>query len=254
MPLRGPTSEKIRMRAGEHLLLRLDRGDAASPLAQLGPVPPAALAAVRSAGAILVSDYGRGLSAHPELTVALGERAGRVPVVWDPHPKGPAPVPGARLVTPNLGEAAGFMAALKPALSAPRANGNGSNGNGAGPAGVRDPRFAGAAADARRLRQRWNVHAVVVTLAERGAVLCEADGPPLPVPAPFAAVGDACGAGDRFATAAVTALAAGASTVDSVRTAVDAATAYVAAGGALALNEPFDEPEQFPMPSRQRSG
>jgi sugar/nucleoside kinase (ribokinase family) len=75
---------------------------------------------------------------------------------------------------------------------------------------------------------------VAVTLAERGAVLCEREQPPLLVPAPFAAHGDACGAGDRFASAAAAALAAGASMIDTVRVAVNAATAYVATDGALA--------------------
>src|SRR5207249_3121715 len=87
--------------------LLLDRGDGPGTI---GGVPAPALAAVRSAGAVLVSDYGRGITSHPQLRAALTERAPRVPVVWDPHPKGAPPVGGTRLVTPNRAEAAGFVA------------------------------------------------------------------------------------------------------------------------------------------------
>jgi bifunctional ADP-heptose synthase (sugar kinase/adenylyltransferase) len=212
LPAQGPTAEKIRLRSGRHLLLRLDRGDHA---ASIGDVPSEAYTALRAAGTVLVSDYGRGVAAHPQLTGALARQADRIPLVWDPHPKGARPVPGCRLVTPNRGEAAGFVAACQVPPSG---------------TGQRT-----AAADAASLCRHWSVGAVAVTLAERGAVLCEGDQPPRLVPAPFAAHGDACGAGDRFASAVAAALAAGASMIDSVRAAVNAATAYVATDGALAM-------------------
>ena len=44
------------------------------------------------AGAVLVSDYGRGLTASPAVRDALSARRGSL--VWDPHPRGPAPVAG----------------------------------------------------------------------------------------------------------------------------------------------------------------
>ena len=251
VPLLGPTPEKIRLRAGDHLLMRLDRGHGASGI---GVAPPAAFAAIHDAGAILVSDYGRGVTAHPELRAALTERAQCVPVVWDPHPRGGHPVPATRLVTPNRSEAAGFVAAtlsaahsgewpLATTLPAHPTNGNGNghaNGNGrtnghgkANGAGISE--LADAAGMAVRLRRHWGANAVSVTLAERGAVLSDGVHPPLLVPAPFAARGDSCGAGDRFAGAAVAALAEGSTVLDAVLGGVTAATAYVAAGGALAL-------------------
>jgi D-beta-D-heptose 7-phosphate kinase/D-beta-D-heptose 1-phosphate adenosyltransferase len=201
-PMRGPTPEKIRLRAGNHLLLRLDRGDGAG---QLGPVPPEAVAALRMARAILVSDYGRGVTALPALSAALHEAAGRIPVVWDPHPRGSVPVPGLRLVTPNRAEAAGFVVALPPVSS--------------------------NASHAVTLLRQWKAGAVAVTAGEDGAVLAVSGGSPVDVPAPFPANGDPCGAGDRFAATALCSLAAGMSTMDAVRSAVEAATAYVAAGG-----------------------
>jgi bifunctional ADP-heptose synthase (sugar kinase/adenylyltransferase) len=250
LPLDGPTPEKIRLRAGDHLLLRLDRGDGDG---EVGTAPAEALDAIRSAGTVLVSDYGRGIIAHPQVRAALTERAGRVPVVWDPHPRGDTPVPATRLVTPNRSEAAGFVSTL--GAGGWRAdsaggewslvgltmnhNGNG-NGNGHKRPGARRDRsaadLAAAANAAIRLRRVWSAGAVVVTLADKGAVLSDGVHPPLLVPPPFPAHGDSCGAGDRFASAAAAALADGQPVLEAVTTAVTAATAFVAAGGALALH------------------
>ena len=114
--LHGTTPEKIRVLAGGRPVVRLDRGGEARGC---GPLPPGAL---DGADAILVSDYGRGVAAEPTVRAAL---SGDVPVIWDPHPKGPEPVPGATLVTPNLKEAVA-AANLKrdcPALDSPLAAG-----------------------------------------------------------------------------------------------------------------------------------
>ncbi|TDC71155.1 bifunctional heptose 7-phosphate kinase/heptose 1-phosphate adenyltransferase [Micromonospora sp. KC606] len=210
-PLRlpGATSEKIRLRAGGQTLLRLDRGG--EPQAP-GEPPEAALEALARAGAILVSDYGRGLVRHPTLRSALAEAT--APVVWDPHPKGPVAVPGARLVTPNLGELRQLT----------------------GDAGA-GSRLSTATRAGHDLRRRWRVGAVAVTMGPDGAVLCHCGNTPLVVPPPSAVthVEDTCGAGDRFAATAATALAAGAVTSEAVQEAVAAASAYVAAGGAAGL-------------------
>jgi len=250
VPLHGGTPEKIRLRCGGHLLLRLDRGDGPGTI---GGVPAPALAAVRSAGAVLVSDYGRGITSHPQLRAALTERAPRVPVVWDPHPKGAPPVGGTRLVTPNRAEAAGFVARADAAV-VPNGNGHRHNGNGHAAPAPADSELAGseladAAGAAVRLRRVWGAGAVVVTVAERGAVLSDGERPPLLVPAPGPASGDSCGAGDRFASTALAALAGGAPVLEAVTTAVTAATAYVAAGGALTLRFQRDRPAD-----RERSG
>jgi bifunctional ADP-heptose synthase (sugar kinase/adenylyltransferase) len=260
LPMHGATPEKIRMRAGDHLLMRLDRGDGPSVV---GAMPTEAAEVLHAASGILVSDYGRGVTGVSELRAVLAERAHATPIVWDPHPRGAAPVPGTRLATPNSAEADTFArtaCADGPAESAARSpaglghtgsgyhvtagarhaakpgNGNGGNGGRAGgkPAGD-GPELAGAAATAVRLRRCWSVEAVAVTLAERGAVVSDGVHPPLLVPTPFPARGDSCGAGDRFASAALTTFADGGAVLDAVTAAVTAATGYVAAGGALAL-------------------
>ncbi|MEU2616523.1 PfkB family carbohydrate kinase [Micromonospora sp. NPDC007271] len=217
MRLPGATAEKIRLRAGGQTLLRLDRGGDPQPP---GEPPEAVLEVLSRARAILVSDYGRGLARQPALRTALAEAT--APLVWDPHPRGPAAVAGARLITPNLAE-------LR------RLTGDA----GAGPA------LSTATRAGHELRRRWRVGAVAVTMGPDGAVLCHSGSTPLVVPPPSSPdrVEDTCGAGDRFAATAALALADGALVSEAVGAAVAAASAYVAAGGAAGLHrEPPSRP------------
>jgi rfaE bifunctional protein nucleotidyltransferase chain/domain len=215
LPLPGATPEKIRLRTRGRVLLRLDRGGAAGPPGEPGEAIVELLA---GAAGILVSDYGRGVAAQPALRAALvGATA---PVVWDPHPRGPAAVPGVGLACPNeveVRELAGGTPGASRLITASR----GANG----------------------LRQRWRAGAVAVTLGGDGALLCYAGSTPLVVPSPTCADGDTCGAGDRFAAAATVALARGALVSEAVQQAVAEASAYVAAGGvAAAVPTPVTEP------------
>ncbi|MFI8962563.1 D-glycero-beta-D-manno-heptose 1-phosphate adenylyltransferase [Streptomyces sp. NPDC053493] len=101
LPLDGTLPVKTRVLAGGRPLVRLDRGGG-----RPGRPGADALAALRAARAVLVSDYGRGTA--DVLREALTEAAARVPLVWDPHPRGGPPVPGTCLATPNAKEAAAF--------------------------------------------------------------------------------------------------------------------------------------------------
>jgi D-beta-D-heptose 7-phosphate kinase / D-beta-D-heptose 1-phosphate adenosyltransferase len=207
--LDGQTPEKIRVRAQGRSLLRLDR---ATRPGVVGPLDRAGRRALAGAGAVLVADYGRGVAAEPGVRGALAALPSRRPLVWDPHPRGPAPVPGARLATPNRAEAAGFVAEVP--------------GDG----------LAAVTARARRLAERWRAAGVAVTLGPGGALLVEGAGAPLVVPAPAATSGDPCGAGDRFSATAAGLLADGALPSEAVAGAVAAATAFVAAGGAATVH------------------
>ncbi|MBG0561262.1 PfkB family carbohydrate kinase [Actinoplanes aureus] len=215
LPLAGATPEKIRMRAGGQVLLRLDRGGSPQPP---GDVPAAALGVLRDASAILVSDYGRGVARHPALRAAIEEA--KAPVVWDPHPNGPPPVPNVRLVTPNESEAKRLAD---------------DAGNGSG--------LAAAQRAGHQLRQRWRAGAVVVTRGAQGAVLCHSGPTPLVIPAPQVSGGDTCGAGDSFAAAAAAALARGALVSEAVQQAVAAASAYVARDETTGPDN-LDKPDQ----------
>ena len=214
--LAGPTAEKVRIRSGGRSLLRLDYGGRSAVAGDFaGPLPPAA--------AILVADYGRGLTSRPGVRAALAGR-GRTPTVWDPHPRGAEPVSGLTLVTPNAAEAAHF---------APGHDGT---------------PLAANAARAAELVARWSATAVSVTMGARGALLVTGDGLPTVAPAPRVACFDPCGAGDRYASAAAGLLADGALPSEAVAGAVAAASAFVAAGGAAGVRVGVQGPAS-PAPS-----
>ena len=203
-PANTPTPVKTRVRADGHTLARIDRTRAGKPT-----VTAEMLAALRSADAVLVSDYGRGLTEDPALRDVLTELAARVPVVWDPHPRGAPPVHGVTVVTPNLDEAQRIC---------------GQSGNGVTAAGVA----------ASTLRARWRAGAVAVTLGSRGALVADEDGTRL-VPAPSVAAADPCGAGDRFAVAVSARLMRHDTVSSAVEHAVAAAARFVADGGAAEI-------------------
>ncbi len=203
--LDGETAEKIRLLGPEGPLVRLDRG---SGRVRAEGAAPALRAALAGAGAVLVSDYGRGVAAHAEVRAALAQRPGSIPLVWDPHPLGAPPLPGATLVTPNLREATGFADRTAPPGD--------------------DAELADLAA---ALAASWGVEAVCITRGARGALRAT------PEESIFACVvasadGDPCGAGDMFAAKATAVLAAGGDLDDAVAAAVEAASGFVAAGGA----------------------
>lgn len=202
LPHEGGTRRKTRIRSGGQSLVRVDDGGPGTPGDDL---PLAEIEqALASADAVLVSDYGAGTTRNPELRRLLTAAARRTRVVWDPHPRGGAPVPGAVLVTPNLSEARG-------ALERPDA-----------------PADVAAAA----LRTTWQARGVCVTAGSEGAFLSAHDDETSYVPAVATHGGDPCGAGDRFAASAASALAAGALLSEAVESAVADASAWVAAGGA----------------------
>jgi rfaE bifunctional protein nucleotidyltransferase chain/domain len=197
--LAGPTPEKVRVTTGGRPLLRLDHG---GPPSRPGPLTAAARQAIERASAVLVSDYGRGVTAEDGLRRLLAGL--RTPVVWDPHPRGSEPVPGVRLATPNRAEARHF---------AP---------------GVEGAGLAALAARAATLGRRWQAAGIAVTLGAEGAMLWEGGGVPLMIPATPVSGGDPCGAGDAFAATVAACLADGALPSEAVTEAVAAATAFVA--------------------------
>ncbi|MFN2478717.1 MAG: D-glycero-beta-D-manno-heptose 1-phosphate adenylyltransferase [Pseudonocardiaceae bacterium] len=213
MPLRGTTVCKIRIRAGGRSLLRVDAGDG---LAAGAPTRDRFLTVLRDAEAVLVSDYGRGVTGDPTVRDALIGLARRIPVVWDPHPKGAPPIPGCRLVTPNEAEAASTVAGE-----------------------------AGGLATAAALRECWCCDAVAITLGARGAALATAEGC-ITLPVPDIEVSperDPCGAGDAFAAAATGALLVNSSMRTAVAAAVCAASQFVACGGAASMRSlPTEQP------------
>jgi rfaE bifunctional protein kinase chain/domain/rfaE bifunctional protein nucleotidyltransferase chain/domain len=218
----GPTPEKIRVLAGEHLLLRLDRGARAGTP---GALTDDAREVLSAADALLVSDYGRGLCERDDVRAWIARSVDRCPVVWDPHPRGAEPVPGAALVTPNRAEAALFA-------NAPDVEDTDTSAHWC-----------------RRLLERWQAQAVVVKLGARGAVALELGGRPLYVPAPAVSSGDACGAGDRFAARVTGAVAEGVPLFRAVESAVASASVFVAGGGASSVVARAENDDAPPPPA-----
>lgn len=203
------TPVKTRVTAGGQVVARLDES-------QRHPAVPhattAMLEAIRRADAVVVADYGRRLAESAAVRGALATAATRVPVVWDPHRSGAAPVRGCAVVTPNRSEA--------DALS-------GASVDGA----------AGAAAAGRELLGAWQARSVAVTLGAEGAVLVTGDRPPHVVPAAEIVGADPCGAGDRLAASLARRLAARERLVDALSGAVVDVSAFLARGGVARVLE-----------------
>ncbi|HEX2285294.1 MAG TPA: PfkB family carbohydrate kinase [Mycobacterium sp.] len=200
LPMSGSTVCKTRIRAAGQSMLRMDHGDGA---AVAGALPASVADVIDDARAVCVADYGHGVTSHQGIRGLLTRAADRIPVVWDPHPRGATPIPGCWLVTPNQAEAQGHSA--------------------------------------ESLRERWDARAVCVTLGAGGAVLATEDGSShIPVPESASGPGrsDTCGAGDRFAIAATMALGDGSDAHGAVTAAVEAAGRFVAAGGAVGVSSP----------------
>jgi len=211
----GPTRRKTRVRSAGQSLLRIDDGGPAHPTA----VPVDALrAALETADAVLVSDYGAGTTSDPKIRALLSAATATTTIVWDPHPRGAPPVEGVTMVTPNLAEA---LAARK--VSSP-----------AGPdLGGRPDLLA------QQLRADWVANAMCVTAGATGAFLATADDQTYFLPAPAVHGADPCGAGDRFAASVAVALDGGSLITEAAAIGVAAASAWVAAGGAATWRPPL---------------
>lgn len=209
----GLTAVKTRVRESDRVLVRIDSGGALTRPLEMSRQ---AAAAIRDADVVLAADYGRGTLAFPPMRDLLGEVSCEVPVVWDPHPRGAEPTPDTFAVTPNLAELGHFATSRT------------------------ESSVVDLETEARELRERWHVDHVVVTASSRGAYLLDDTRRIRHFRASRAAVGDPCGAGDRFASALAVRLASGASIALAVRHAVEVAGAFVSAGGAGRIGWPLE--------------
>jgi D-beta-D-heptose 7-phosphate kinase / D-beta-D-heptose 1-phosphate adenosyltransferase len=210
-------STPIKMRVGTHdqVIARFDSG-----LDQQHSVPMTRtflISATRGSDAILVSDYGRGITSDPALRRMLPRID--VPVVWDPHPLGARPVQGVFMTTPNLAEASQAVRMDEP----------------------------DAAVRARNLREYWLSQAIAVTLSEEGVGLVTSQRDWVRIPADHIEGHDTCGAGDQFAAAVVGFLAGGPPSADeitlrrAVEQAVKDSSQFVADGAAGQLAVEVDD-------------
>lgn len=216
----GRTRRKTRVLSHGQVVVRLDDGGPGTPVDVLDA--PEARRAVYGAGVVLVSDYGAGTTRDGVIRRLLAEVARRVPLVWDPHPRGGPPVSGA-IVTPNLAEAREAC------------------------------RRAGIHADEPvdrlvvALREHWRARAVCVTAGGAGAYLAVPGCEPMYLPAPAMVTGNTCGAGDKFVATVTNRLAHGDVLSQAVTAGVSEATAWVAAGGVNLVTGPSNGSASHPF-------
>ncbi|HEY9474502.1 MAG TPA: PfkB family carbohydrate kinase [Mycobacteriales bacterium] len=207
------THSVTRVRSDSQSLIRID--EHTDQLARDATVEVTAVEAeLTRADAVVVADYGAGLCRHEQLRRLLGRWATRRVMVWDPHPRGAEPVPGVHIVTPNRGEALGFVGATVNSLDVA----------------------------ASTLRERWRAGAVAATDGAAGVLTAIAGSPTLFVPAPFVVDGDSCGAGDRFTASVAVALVGGASVPGAVATAVGDVAAWLRDGGVTGRSRLMPDP------------
>ena len=210
-----PTTRKARF-VSEHHSTHLLRAD--WELAR--PVGPAveeallkeALPAIARAGAVILSDYAKGVLT-PRVIRALidGARAAGKPVIVDPKGNDYSIYRGATLITPNRKELS--EAVRRPATS--------------------DDEIEAAAAE---LAELVGSEAVLVTRSEDGMTLHVRGAAPVHVPAYPVRVRDVSGAGDTVAAVLGTLLAAGADFEIAMRAANAAAAIVVGKRGTAAVS------------------
>ena len=80
LPCHGATAVKTRLRRGGHTVARLDQGGSSLTVTEVDGEPVETLTAtLAAADAVLVSDYGRGVTRHPGVRAALADAARRCP-------------------------------------------------------------------------------------------------------------------------------------------------------------------------------
>lgn len=175
-----PTITKTRVQSRGQQLIRLDQENAA---AMPGDAVTSALrSALEGAGAVILSDYGKGALADVSAMIAACREAG-VPVLVDPKGTDFTKYRGASLITPNQGE---FEA------------------------------VAGEASDdedlvarARAMMDDLELDALLVTRSEKGMLLVEAGAEPLFLSTQAREVFDVTGAGDTVIATLAASLASG---------------------------------------------
>lgn len=206
-----PTAIKTRYLAANQQIMRADREET-GPLddAVAAKVMAAAEAALADCGAVVLSDYGKGVlgGGRAAALIAAAKAAGK-PVIVDPKGGDYGIYIGADVVTPNrkeLAEATGEnVGSVEAAMTA-----------------------------AATLRRRHGFGAVLVTLSRDGMALVTAD-QHLHVPAETREVFDVSGAGDTVVATVAAALAAGGELADAVSLANAAAGIVVGKVGTAAV-------------------
>ncbi len=195
------TTEKTRYIGGSQQLLRADREVSSAPSAAAATGLLAGIEqGSKGAGAIIVSDYAKGVISAPVLAKALAQaKAAKIPVLVDPKGKDFHRYAGAAVLTPNASE-------LAAATGMPVGDDN------------------AVVAAARVAMANSDVGAIVATRGAAGMTVVERNRDPVHLRVRAREVFDVSGAGDTVVATLAAALAAGATLVQA------AELANVAAG------------------------
>jgi len=208
-----PTTVKTRYLSGWHQLLRVDSEDP-SPVGSdtAAEVIAATAAALDGAGALILSDYAKGVLGEVTIPALIALAKGRgVPVIVDPKKAHADIFAGATLLTPNADEMTRF-------------------------ARMEIASDADAEAAGRKVLAEVAVDAVLITRGDRGMTLCRRDEAHLHVPAETHRVFDVTGAGDTVVATLAAALASGLGLPDAVRVANAAAGVAVTKPGTATVS------------------
>ncbi|MCB9894061.1 MAG: D-glycero-beta-D-manno-heptose-7-phosphate kinase [Planctomycetes bacterium] len=207
-----PTVLKTRMVSQNQQMLRVDREEpGALAESELKDVSAKALKALAGVGALVISDYGKGVIT-PDSAQALISRARQsgVPVIVDPKGRDYSRYKGATAVTPNRAEAEAAT-------------------------GIDCATMEGVEAAGRKLCRELKLKAAVITLSAQGVAVIPARGKLVHFPAQARSVYDVTGAGDTFIAAFAMCVAGGAELNTAARIANYCAALKVARFGAVAI-------------------
>ena len=206
----APTIVKTRIIAQRQQVVRVDRDQRTATGSSRSDILEKARTLVAKSDAVLFEDYGKGFLDQPFVNAVLeAARSHGVLVTCDPNPKNPLEWPGISTIKPNRTEA---FAAAGITLTKP-----------VNP--VEDD--AALLQVGRKLLDRWNADAILITLSEQGMMLFRKDQPPYHTPTRAREIYDVSGAGDTAISLYTLALAAGATPEDSAEIANHAAGVVV---------------------------
>jgi len=208
-----PTTVKTRIVAHHQHVVRFDREeDAPVDDRVTAALARRAMAMLEHAQVLIVSDYDKGAISRALLEPLLEEAARHdVPVVIDPKPRLMDHYRPATVITPNARETAEAS-------------------------GMRPRTDVDLEAAGRALQKRLDAPWILVTRGERGMLLIPREGEAVTVPARAREVFDVSGAGDTVVATLGLALAAGASMVEAVVLANQAAGVVVGKLGTAAVS------------------
>jgi rfaE bifunctional protein kinase chain/domain len=194
-----PTTIKTRIIAHNQMIVRADR-ERRSPVngETEERIITTVKAALENAGALVISDYDKGVVTPRILSEVLPAAYGRMPVLVDPKIRNFDSYRPATLVTPNHHEALRLTNLEEDS----------------------DDSLTDAA---RKIRDRLGCDAVLITRGDRGMMLVEAGRDPVFVKTSAREVYDVTGAGDTVIATLAAALAAGASMTEAAMLANHAA-------------------------------